>query len=340
MTDFKVRAILEADDRTGPGFKSAEQNIAELRGEFADLNTRLKDVSAASEQTAAKVEASAQKTSSAWSRAANTITRRLLSIGVAIKAFRAAQEELGAQSAQVAGAFETISSTINRVLALLGGALIGTIAVVADKVSQLAEAFVVLARTITSSLAGLPFVGEFFQDLTTTLDNARLGIDSFQATVGTFTEDLGNAMRTLAGSLIGANEQTQALVETAESAGPIITVYRDRLSEVGDAAVDAANGSALAAGQFGVVSSTSAAATGALARTREEARVTALQFDALAESLGRVAAVQAALAGGGTLSSNGRRIRLAGGGSRLTSEPGLSSQSRGSRFAAGQSSLI
>lgn len=340
MADFKIRAILEAEDRTGPGFKSAEANIASIRGEFSELNARLDSLGTESEQTATRVSGAAERTSSAWSRAANTITRRLLSIGVAIKAFRAAQEELGAQSAQVAGAFETISSTVNRVLALLGGALIGTIAIVADKVSQLAEAFVVLARTITSALASLPFVGEFFQDLTTTLDNARLGIDNFQATVGTFTEDLGNAMRTLAGSLVGANEQTQTLVETAESAGPIITVYRDRLAEVGDAAVDAANGSALAAGQFGVVSSSSAAATGALARTREEARVTALQFDALAEALGRAAAAEAALAGGGRLSSNGRRIRLAGGGSRLTSEPGLSSQSRESRFASGQSSLI
>lgn len=62
-----------------------------------------------------------------------------------------------------------------------------------------------------------------------------------------------------------------------------------------------------------------------LARSAEQARITAAAFDRLAASVGRAAAVQAAIAGGGArLTQGGTRIQLPGGGSRLTRDPGLS----------------
>lgn len=56
--------------------------------------------------------------------------------------------------------------------------------------------------------------------------------------------------------------------------------------------------------------------------TQAEVRITAQEFDRLAESIGRVAAVQQSLSQGGRLSQGGSRVQLPGGGSRLTSEPG------------------
>ncbi len=46
-------------------------------------------------------------------------------------------------------------------------------------------------------------------------------------------------------------------------------------------------------------------------------------FDTISQQSGRAAATQAAVSAGGTLSNAGRRISLPGGGSRLTTEPGL-----------------
>ena len=59
---------------------------------------------------------------------------------------------------------------------------------------------------------------------------------------------------------------------------------------------------------------------GVLVEVSNAAGFTTTQFDALAASAGRAAAVQAAIAGGGTLVNSGTRVRVRGG-SRLTSSP-------------------
>jgi chromosome segregation ATPase len=63
---------------------------------------------------------------------------------------------------------------------------------------------------------------------------------------------------------------------------------------------------------------------GSLQRTIQALVETGRQFDQLAAAQGRAAAIQAGVAGGGTLVQGGRVLELAGGGSRLTSTPGLS----------------
>ena len=52
-------------------------------------------------------------------------------------------------------------------------------------------------------------------------------------------------------------------------------------------------------------------------------RATTRAFDDETKRVGTAAAIKSAVAGGATLSSKGRRIRFPGGGSRLTSQPGL-----------------
>lgn len=55
---------------------------------------------------------------------------------------------------------------------------------------------------------------------------------------------------------------------------------------------------------------------------------TTAQFDAMRRAAGTAAAVEAAIAGGGELVLGGTRVRLPGGGSRLTRPPGLSNNLR------------
>ena len=50
---------------------------------------------------------------------------------------------------------------------------------------------------------------------------------------------------------------------------------------------------------------------------------TAKGFDQNSRLVGRASAVKQAVAAGASLSSKGRRLRFKGGGSRLTSEPGI-----------------
>lgn len=59
-----------------------------------------------------------------------------------------------------------------------------------------------------------------------------------------------------------------------------------------------------------------------LNRASQQARTTSADFDAIAASAGRAAAVSAGLAGGGSLTLGGTRINLPGHGSRLTTPPG------------------
>lgn len=60
-----------------------------------------------------------------------------------------------------------------------------------------------------------------------------------------------------------------------------------------------------------------------MARTSEQARITAADFDQIAQAAGRAAAVAASVnGGGGRLVLGGTRILLPGGGSRLTTAPG------------------
>jgi hypothetical protein len=76
--------------------------------------------------------------------------------------------------------------------------------------------------------------------------------------------------------------------------------------------------------------------TASVIRTRTE-------FDRLVASGSRAEAVQASLAGGGTLTQGGTRLRLPGGGSVLTSPPGFGGSSRTckpSRFFEGQCTII
>jgi hypothetical protein len=105
---------------------------------------------------------------------------------------------------------------------------------------------------------------------------------------------------------------------------------RQRLEEMGgeleatsaelDDFSDAADGGAKAATQL---SGALRAVRGDIRNAGETAVTTAIQFDALAASAGRAAAISAATAGGARLVQGGTRIRLPGGGSRLTSEPGF-----------------
>ena len=64
------------------------------------------------------------------------------------------------------------------------------------------------------------------------------------------------------------------------------------------------------------------------------------KFDTLVDSMGLTAATEAALAGGATLSSGGRRINFVGGGSRLTTPRGIAGGRGSSRYVAGQTTYI
>lgn len=138
-------------------------------------------------------------------------------------------------------------------------------------------------------------------------------------------------------------ERNNALVkQSAEllAAGTITLADYNRIQEAAAVSNAKLAGSTLetaaATGQLATVTST---ATVALERQAAQAVISTRAFDELAAAMGRAAAVEAALAAGGQLVNAGTRIRIRGG-SRLTSTPGLTSQSRQSRGFSNLGTII
>ena len=113
------------------------------------------------------------------------------------------------------------------------------------------------------------------------------------------------------------------LISIEEALGDANVELREKL----EGTSDELEAEAEALGELVQAESSAVDQTDRLTRSQEDLRksvaLTSTQFDRLAESMGRAAAVEAALAAGGRLVLGGTRVNLAGGGSRLTSEPGF-----------------
>ena len=148
-------------------------------------------------------------------------------------------------------------------------------------------------------------------DLNAKLEANRIELEFITEAYNDGILKIGEYQR-LAGAL--AREQAELQAQLNGTAGEV-----SGIGDAFDAATIAAE--AFRAGQASVRSEVIA--------TTQAIALQSRAFDELRRSQGTQAAVDAALAGGGRLVLGGTRVRLAGGGSRLTSSPGLN----GGRFA-------
>ena len=108
-------------------------------------------------------------------------------------------------------------------------------------------------------------------------------------------EDATEGIRNQGDATVSTSSQVENYADSVSRAGSTLVLMRENIGSV----------------------------TSALSQAGQQAVSASAQFDALEASAGRLVAVNAALQAGGSLSLGGTRINLPGGGSRLTSTPGL-----------------
>jgi len=204
------------------------------------------------------------------------------------------------------------------------GAFLLTFALTA---SLAAEGVIKLGRGLLFLASLVPGVGSALSGMSETLKDMDDSIDPFQQKTAKLAGELGSAVLGLHDFSIAGAEAAEksasaargvgALADAAERTGPAFTTYRTA-AQLAAQATDAAGVSAESYSDA-LVSQVVPALTQAIEKIAMASRA----FDELSAAQGRNAAVSAALANGGTLSMGGTRVDLAGGGSRLTSAPGI-----------------
>lgn len=251
--------------------------------------------------------------------------------------------------------FKTVSGEV------AGGLATGAAAIV----TRFAQSFVILGETIAGVVKSfgwmgdqLPIVGGWFSDLANSAEKMEMQFGVMRRQLGANADALSAAAdaalsaATGLDSIFGAAEQTSPAVERVrremERAAAAQRDAATQSSASAEAMTASGNAADIMAEQIGGVADanlrvgTSAGTMGTSLETvrrsfslsiadyirmRGEVELLATGFDALTDSMSRAEAVRYALDSGATLSSNGRRISFPGGGSRLTSEPGLSGRS-------------
>lgn len=172
-----------------------------------------------------------------------------------------------------------------------------------DKLAKAAEKLgVVLEATLRKA----------FKETATALETLRLGMED-----GVVTSDRYNeAVR------IAATEQ-EKIQDAFDRSGGDLAIFKSILEATTETTETFALATDRSASSVDRVRVSTAAARIEIERIGVSAVTTTAAFDRLAEAQSRSVAVSAAIAGGGRLTLGGTRIRLPGGGSRLTSTPGL-----------------
>lgn len=165
-----------------------------------------------------------------------------------------------------------------------------------------------------------------FEDLGVSLEtNVSAEIERLQAQLKTLSEAEAAGVIT---ALDFANAKNAIAIKVAELRGEL-SAERAELLATNSALVSVTESTNRAGLSIGSFADETERTVQGLREVRSELVLTSAGFDSLDASRGRVAAVSGAVRGRGQLILGGTRVRLAGGGSRLTSSPGLSTNRAG-----------
>jgi uncharacterized coiled-coil DUF342 family protein len=162
-----------------------------------------------------------------------------------------------------------------------------------------------------------------YRDIADALDEARESTDANSDAFVRYEQIATEKMARIQTNINRVKDGLEVLVDTTDDAGDAIEEFGDKTDDAGDQVDDLGEAIDGASESADTLRDGMASATRGMQLAGVQAVRTAREFDALADSAGRAAAVSAALAGGGTLSQGGSRIRLPGGGSRLVNVSGI-----------------
>jgi len=218
---------------------------------------------------------------------------RLLDDSVrATSEFAKAQEDAAARTARIEAALKGEATALQKLGEALG---IVTAAELEAEVRAIEEAMQA-ARDATLG---------FSQELIDAEAEGTRQVESLRLRADNMRRGLGDMGKAAADAALGFTDLNSAAETTGEN-----------IDELGDSIDDTTDGA-------GAMSAAMRTVAVAVEDSGTRALTAAQRFNELAEAAGRAAAVADAVARGGRTSSDGRRVHLPGGGSRLTREPGL-----------------
>lgn len=258
-------------------------------------------------------------------------------------------EQLARAQQGISVAMEKFNSGLSNLKEFLAGATVALVQFgrgftdfVVGAFAKGAQAILRSFELIVEGAASLPFVGEKFKDLEGRLESARIATEKFaddwlktssrlKSEALDILSQMGERLGLLKGNAQEAGDRIQSVnnnftsvAATAREAGQAGSAGMDAIKQAAEDAAAQLEATRVSADNARVgFSALGAQAATAAAQVRS---LTAAQFDAIEASQGVGAATQAALDAGGRLTQGGARVRLAGGGSRLTSSFGFGSR--------------
>lgn len=339
--EFKVQATIVAEDQ-------ASATLRALRGEFTELDGRIdrlaaseKELATASREatTATRELSTAASQTAATTQTAASTTRgwiaSLVTLAAAQRALRITQAELEETSKGVGDQAERAS----RVLAIFQAAVEGVQGAVSALVAAVGGGLVATFTAFTVAIEGvvkglelfyaaaskIPVLGKLFEPFRESLQQFDDALDPFQQKIAGIAIDLSNFARD---QLSGRDATVNMTAAIAESDAAMATYIEEwnRLHSATTKTTAAQQDAVLSTNDLAestaqIVQSSQGAVV-AMQQQASQALITAAAFRALAQAQGLGSAVSAAVSAGGSLSSAGRRVSIAGG-SRLTNAPGL-----------------
>lgn len=292
-------------------------------------------------------------------RVASTADRATASIGrfirgaLGLAAIKKGFKELGEAAEKSGGAVgelaaaqavaEEASNRLGAVLAILATGTAAAIGVVSDKVLTLVEVVVKAVGGLASLASNLPIVGDAMAGVADRAQALDERIDAWQSSIARGTEAMAAAIPSLAAYATGALDIEEAS-KRGDAATAAFALGMERLSERAKSAKPEIDKLARSSDEMATSTGSAIEQTQGLTRALPAAqtvvRATARDFDLLAAAIGRAAAAEELAAqGAARITQGGTRVRFRGG-SRLTSEPGLTGytdQRRSSSLSPGLS---
>lgn len=241
------------------------------------------------------------------------------------KKFTDVQDELTRSINRSAAALENMKQATGTLLGGLSQMVAGGLVAFATAISLVQEALIKTVKSLVAVGRLIPGINSAWKGWADTLQRWDDEMDVSQRRLAQLAIDLSVGGYATVQVALGFEQIQKKASLAAPAVDAVNEAVKETAAATGEAAEgvdDLADGFSSARNEVRGLGYEMHTARSGIQAAGQQAITTARQFDQLAESAGRAAAVAAALAGGGTLTQGGTRLQLPGHGSRLVNTSG------------------